>query len=376
MFWESLVMKKKFFACLFFCLFVFSSLYADFNYQLDFVSLDPLYKEYFADRARPNLSINYLSFSEGFPDRVLQDNYNTHSTDVNEVKVWEFDRILKPDGKMVEVSLGETMSLVRNTFTFDNWLSPISFDISMQGLLQSFYQGGFDDNIGYDGIYFIGGTLRIADLVSMRIGRHHYCSHYGDAIVKAVKSHNNPSFNEFWMTYKYVRMDAYTVGLSIEPSSNLRLYGELNFPPRTIKSVRPDMFAPNWVMRNGFYINPTYPDWYNARIINVGIELNYPIFKSLGDTTFGYDLHMYEEGKIIYDHVNGGLISFDENAPWELEHNIRIAQELNNTVSLEFTYHNGRSPFNNLYFQHTQYVSFGLKYNPDDTVTLFNTNKK
>jgi hypothetical protein len=174
----------------------------------------------------------------------------------------------------------------------------------------------------------------------MRIDRHHYCSHYGVSILKSIQHDykNNPDFDEFLIIYKYVRMNAYTIGLSNEPTFKLRIYRELNFAPKNIKRARPDMFAPNWVIKNGFCINLDHPDWYNARIINVGIKLNYPIFKDLGNMTIGYDLHMYEEGKVIYDYVKGSTISFNEKAPWKLEHYIRIAQELNKTASLELFY--------------------------------------
>lgn len=359
--------------------------FAEFNYQFDIVSFDPLHKEYFADRAKSELSISYLNYFEGFPDRVLQDGYISEVGEVNTIKVWKFNKTVTPEDKMIYLKIGETASLARSTFTFDHWLSPFAFDFSMQGTLQEFFKGGFDDNFGYDGIFFIGGTFRIADKVSMRIGRHHYCSHYGDATLKQIQDLDppsaNPPFSDFWLTYKYVRMDSMAFGLSIDATPNLRVYGELNYPPRWIKSVRPDMFAPNWITRNGITVNPGYPDSYNARIINVGFELDYPIFKKLGSTTFGYDLHMYEEGKIIYNHETGDKVIddngvaknyyFDKYAPWEFEHNIKLAQEISNEVSVEVTYHNGRSPFNNYYFQHTSYISIGARFNPKSTVTLF-----
>ena len=186
-----LCFEKKSFVFLFLCLLGLSSLFANLNYKLDFVSFKPLHKEYFADRGRPEFSINYLTYYEGYPDRVLQDVYTRHETDANLVKVWEFEgNHFKPKDSMIQVKLGETMALARNTISFDSWLSPIAFDFSMQGLLQSFYLGGFDDNVGYDGIYFFGANIRIADVVSMRIGRQHYCSHYGDAIIKSIKDND------------------------------------------------------------------------------------------------------------------------------------------------------------------------------------------
>lgn len=382
-------MKKKFISCFFLAIVGLTSIFANFDYRFDLVSFDPLHKEYFADVRRPELSINYLFYTEGYPDRVIQDEYVDGNTTTNKIKYWELDMSrLEPLNQMIHLKIGETASLARSTFTFDHWLSPISFDFSMQGLLQEFFLGGFDDSIGYDGIYFFGGTFRIGDVFSMRIGNHHYCSHYGDAILKGIsKTADISNRDYFWLTYKYIRMDAFVLGFSIEPTSNFRLYGELNYPPRDIQSIRPDMFAPNWVTRNGIQIND-YPDWYNARIVNVGFEYSHHFFKKLGKTTIGYDLHMYEEGKVIYNHFENGAsdgtdsevsdaedsnIYFDKDAPWEVEHNIRISQELNDTVSLEFTYHNGRSPFNNFFFQHTEIFGVGARVNPKSTVTLFDT---
>lgn len=362
-------MKKKVIILIFICVLSLSNLVANFDYQFDLFSLNPLHKEYFADRGRADMSIVSQIYLEGFPDRVLQDVIVNDPSYTHEVKVWEFSRDISSTNTMMEIKIGETISLFRNTFTFDNFLSPIAFDFSVQALLQSFYADNFNEGIGYDGIYFFGGTFRIGDKISMRIGKHHYCSHYGDSIFKSIQH----DFNEFNVGYKYIRMNAYVLGLSIEPTPNIRVYGEINFPPKDILVLRPNMFAPNWRLSGGSLINPDYPDSYKDRIVNIGVELSYPIFKKLGNTTIGYDLHMYEEGKVIYDHVNGGPVIFDEDAPWELEHNIVIAQDISDSVSLEINYHNGRSPFNNFYFLHSSYIGISFRFNPDNTATIFRT---
>ena len=351
-----------------------SAIYAGFNYQIDLLSFDPLHKEYFADRTRADSSLNYLFYIEGFPDRVLQDKFINNDVNDNQILVWEFDEVVKENGKMVNIKIGETLSLLRNTIEFDSPFSPISFDLSAQGVISEFLKGGFDDMFGYDGNYFYGASFKIGDFLSMRVGRHHYCTHYGDQVFKRVQRvyENNPSYDDFWITYKYVRMDDVAFGLSIEPTSNVRIYGELLYPPKNIKVLRPYMFAPNWVKVNDITVNPDYPDSYNARIVNVGFEISYPIFRNLGNTTIGYDLHLYEEGKVIYNHVSGGTYYFNDNASWEREHDLRIAQEISNVVSLECNYHNGRSPYNNFFFQHTEIFSIGLRVNPKTTVQLYN----
>lgn len=355
-----------------------ATLFAKFEYKLDLVSFDPIYKEYFADRGRPDFSISQINYFEGYPDRVLQDTHFESPTYEREFKVFEFDGPIKPENKFVALKIGETIALFRNTFTFDNkWLNPISFDISIQALLQHFYRGSFDDNVSYDGIYFFGTTFKVGKIVSMRVGLHHYCSHYGDATLKRIRADFDEGFGEedgdFGFTYKYVRMNDFSIGLSLDLTKTLRIYAELIHPKKNM-SLRPDYFAPNWVERNGFQIND-YPDSYKARIVNLGIEYSYPIFSKLGNTTIGYDLHMYEEGKIIYDHVNGGSATFDSDAPWELEHNIKLAQDLNNSLSIEVAYHNGRSVMNSYFFQHTSTLTIGLRFNTDYTFNLIDTSK-
>ncbi len=363
-----------------FCI-VTSSLYASLNYKFDAFSLDPIYEEYFADRGRPDFSLSQINYYEGYPDRVLQDTHvrNNVENEVRKFTVFEFDGLIKPENKFVALKIGETIALARSTFTFDNdFLSPIAFDISMQALLQHFYRGSFDDNVSYDGIYFMGGTFRIGKVVSMRVGLHHYCSHYGDATLKRIDADIDSNFGQnpgdFGLTYKYVRMNDFSIGLSLDLTPNFRIYGELNMPRKDM-SLRPDYFAPNWILRNGLPVNPDYPDSYQARIVNVGFEYSTLIFKNLGPTTIGYDLHLYEEGKIVYDHINGGEAHYEEDAPWELEHNAKIAQELDKYISLEVAYHNGRSVMNSFFFQHTSTLTVGLRFNPDYTVNVFDTSK-
>ncbi|MCY1151162.1 MAG: hypothetical protein PQJ49_03455 [Sphaerochaetaceae bacterium] len=356
-------MKKRFVIALLLSSVVSSSVFANVDYKFDLFSLDPLHKEYFADKGRADLSVNYLHFSEGFPDIVLQD------TSDGRIKVWDISDHMESNDVMMQYKLGETISLFRNTFRFDSWISPISFDLSAQALLQSFYTAGFDNSLGYDGIYFYGGTMRVANVFSMRIGYHHYCSHYGDDIFKAINS--DSSFTDFNYGYKYIRMNGFVIGLSVEPTSWARVYGELNYIPENVSTIRPLMFAPGWFNSN----NSNYDEDYNARIVNVGVEFTLPIFKNLGNTTIGYDLHMYEEGKIVYEEIDGYNPSFESDEPWELEHNIKIAQQVNDTTSFEISWHKGRSPINSFYFMDTTYLSFGVRFNPSNTITLIDTDK-
>ena len=138
-------------------------------------------------------------------------------------------------------------------------------------------------------------TMSIADVFSLRAGLHHYCSHYGDAVWKRI----NPSqINNFWVTYKYERMDTVDIGVSIGPIDWLRVYVDMNFPvPVITTNLRPWIFAPNWLDQDSEPRTP-YPDSYQALIVNFGVEFSYHIFESPGNTTIAYDCHMFQEGRI------------------------------------------------------------------------------
>ena len=270
-----------------------AALCADFDYKLELFSFDPIYKEYAADKNKPMPALSPACYTNGlFPTYILQDGWIGDGYVIEEYPLTE---AFAGAPMMIEINLGETISILRHTFTFDHWLSLISFDFSWQGAVNLYMEGEFADTIGYDGVYFYDLTMSIADVFSLRAGLHHYCSHYGDAVWKRI----NPSqINNFWVTYKYERMDTVDIGVSIGPIDWLRVYVDMNFPvPGITTNLRPWIFAPNWLDQDSEPRNP-YPDSYQALIVNFGVEFSYHIFESPGNTTIAYDCHMFQEGRI------------------------------------------------------------------------------
>lgn len=104
-----------------------SSILADFDYKFELFSFDPIYKEYLADRSKPELSLEVLYYAEGFPDRILQDDMEWGFNDYDLYYIEEFPLSEPFAGAplMIRAKLGESISILRNTFTFDHWLSPI-----------------------------------------------------------------------------------------------------------------------------------------------------------------------------------------------------------------------------------------------------------
>ena len=348
-------MKKRAFIFLLVLSCVFS-IYAGFDYGFDIISFDPVHEVYLANRNSANLGFNYILDYRGYPDHIWQDG-----------RVFELtgDRFRAKPG-MAQLKVGETFSFARNIFSFDSFLSPIRWDIlSVQGIVSIVFDGEISDLMGYDGNYFVGTSLSIADMVSMRFGMTHWCTHYGDAILKNLEPSDKAGFDS---NYKYLRNNL-TFGLSISPLSWLRFYGEFQWLP------------------DGMYLNPRHfrpiqaehgeevgwPSSYRASIAECGIEISYPIWKTLGNTTIAYDLMLYEEGQIIYSDDDGYLeypsgLYYDPEESWDMEHSIVVSQEFNSYFSLELGWHSGRSPLQSLFFiKDSQWVHIGMRFDPDLT---------
>ena len=355
-------MRKRIFAILLVMLTAFT-LSAGFHYGFDILSFDPVHDVYLANQNSPNLGFNYIVNYEGYPDHIWQDG-----------RIYELKDKFRAKPGMAEVKVGETISFGRNIFTFDSFLSPIKWDIlAVQGLVSIVFDGEISDLMGYDGNYFVGTALSIADRFSLRFGMSHWCTHYGDAIIKNLQDFDKESFDS---NYKYLRNNL-TIGISVEPLSWLRLYGEYQWLPKGMY-LNPKHFRPDHA-ENGDEVG--WGDSYKASIVDVGVELSYPIWKKLGNSTIAYDLTLYEEGKIIYrdgdeylkwpsdfSNIQTGDIYYDSKAPWIMEHSIVMNQEFNSYFSLEIGWHSGRSPLNGLFFiTDNQWVHIGMRFDPDLT---------
>ena len=206
-----------------------------FDYRLDLISLTPLYEEYDADNHRASLDFQYGAIYQGYPEGFYQNDTYFPFVDSEVLRIRPF---------VATYHMGETLSLLKNTFTFDHWLSPIAFDFAFQGSLTGVLEGEVADTIGYDGEYFFGMTMSIADVLSFRFGGSHYCSHYGDGSYKVIATGGGvPSNFDEW--FKYLRMDSMIFGLSIQPVDFVRVYAEIDFATKDT-SVLPYYFEPEW----------------------------------------------------------------------------------------------------------------------------------
>lgn len=354
------------------CTSVFAS---GFDYSFDLLSLTPIYKEYDADNHRATMDFQYAGVYEGFPSYIYQEYQSWNKNNIGYFPYVDFEP-LRIEPFVGVYHLGETLGLARSTFTFDHWLSPISFDFTFSGSLMGVMEGEIADTIGYDGEFFYGLTMSIADVFSMRFGGSHYCSHYGDGTYKSIAMGGGVPA-EFQEWFKYLRMDSLIFGVSVQPVEWLRVYAELDFPMKSTH-IMPNYFSPVWTDYGT--AADGVPSSYSARIVNFGIEFEYPIFENLGMTRLAYGCAAYEEGKIVYRNEDLAAAGkdkpfYDHDRPWEFEHTITITQDVNDLVSFDVTWHYGRFMLNSYFSTRSQYVSIGARLDFDGVVTLYDSAK-
>lgn len=242
-------------------------------------------------------------------------------------------------------------------------------ELAFSGALNSVFQGfGGADNLGFDGIFFFGPQLQLFDALTVRFGLKHYSGHYGDETINNYVSVNKESRT----LIEYTRDNDLFLGVTVEPIENLHLKFEAS-RPRLNTWMNPSVHIPSWVLKpsNGLSLNEVraeeenvdpsiYPDSYKAWIVQTGLSYELPLTKQLGLIVSGnYKLHQDGQTK----HQVG---MYDENNSWEQEYTISTGftfmdTQSNHRALFLVTYHDGRFPLLNYFYQRTSYLSVSVQ---------------
>ena len=243
-------------------------------------------------------------------------------------------------------------------------------ELAFSGALNSIFQGfGGADNLGFDGIFFFGPQLQLFDRVSVKFGLQHYSGHYGDETIDNYVAVNGGVKREL---LGFTRDNNLFLGLSVEPIKNLHLKFEAT-RPRLNTWMGPSVHIPSWVLKpsNGQPLNPisannenvaasAYPDSYKAWIIQTGLSYELALTNQLGVVLSG-DLKLHQDGQTMHQ-----IGMYDESNPWENEYTVAAGLNFLDTQSdirslFLVTYHNGRLPLLNYYYQRTSYISVSVQ---------------
>jgi hypothetical protein len=298
---------------------------------------------------------------------------------------------------------GFSMGLARLSLDTDTWFPKLSLEANVAGYLNTVFCG-FEKNdaLGYDGSYFIGASLKVADIIALRFGLHHFSGHYGDEMLEKFYARNNASFSSSGNTIEYngteytlsglveyVRDNSYLLGASVNLPFGFRIYTEAELPknPSWLRPfihvpadyenpVATDTGHPTLIDRIGGNtadgeqvsqdqldaeqaLKRTSEGSYKAWRIHAGLEWS-KIWTKIGILA-SCDVQMQQDGQTL--HTIGG---YSKTNPWELEVTASLSAVFPDCIgasSLKITaeYHDGRFPLLNYFYQRSRYASIGFQ---------------
>lgn len=357
-------MKRVFILFLFLAVLLvpcFSS-YQMFGDSLSFTWLaeDALYPESIVNPFSSTSSLNILMVTQGQPRTIKY--ANAVSDEYDDVEIYG-DSVKFADEKLyLQLKTGLNIGFFRLSF-----YDIIETELGFQGALNSVFQGfGGSDNLGFDGVFFFGASMRLFQTVTLRMGYQHYSGHYGDETVLKINSMQTGE------PIEYTRDNNLLFGLSFQPISQVRVYADANLP-LTKSWMHPAIHIPSWIIKpssgefllgvelgnEGITTAPDFPDSYKAWIINTGVELRYPLH-NLGSLFLAAEVTANQDGQTF--HTVG---SYDPSNAWEFEYTVGAGLELDQDqgsshARIMCTYHDGRFPLLNFFYQRTKYFSIGF----------------
>jgi len=291
------------------------------------------------------------------------------------------------DPEYLNMKAGTSLGLLRTDLGF------VKAELSLAGYINTVFEGfGGTDCLGLDGSCFLGFAIQGLDCLTLRFGLHHFSGHYGDEILETYYSTNSAVFEPFMSTIdvngktmnlsgpvQYVRDNSYLMSLSCDGPLGLRAYAQAELPRRE-SWIRPFAHVPSG------YTNPsTHTDLidriggseaisadqkadenalktgssYRGWRLNGGLEWSV----LLKDMTLlaGLDLQAHQDGQTAHQ-----IGSYDPSRQWETELTATIAIMLKSalgarSLGLWASYHDGRFPLLNFFYQRTQCLSIGLR---------------
>lgn len=387
------------------------------------ISQVPLYGEAVADpyALATNFDIVYATDTAQRPNQILSIITDKNTGDGSYSVFYDTlkynDDALKDKNRMyLHMKGGTSVGLMRLRFEGTEKVPSIEAELNLGGYINTiFCMFGKNDTLDFDGSYFLGGSMRIADMFSFRFGLHHFSGHYGDEMlskyygynkVDASKTFNNgylfeyekaESGHEYYLVdpVEYVRDNSLLFGFQATvPVGSLisfRAYAEAELP-KNPSWLRPFVHVPadyeNPVNETG---RPTLIDriggdaidgeqfpqdqldseqdlkrtsdgTYRAWRIHTGLEVRLNL--GFGSLFLAGDVQLHQDGQTLHRPMG-----YDKSNPWEMEYTVGGGLELGDFATdgkvarLNVFYHDGRTPATQWFYQRMKYVSVGVSIN-------------
>ena len=332
---------------------------------------------------------------------------------------YDDDALKSGNNSYVNMKTAIALGLFRVRFEGINWIPSFDFEINVAGYINTiFNMFGKNDTLDFDGSYFLGASLRVADTVSFRFGMHHFSGHYGDELLQKFYEYNGVNFKstyksgalfdyakthpdeavsgkEYYLNglVEYVRDNSWTLAVSADLPWGFRIYGEAELPqnpswlrpfvhvpadydnpvagdteshPTMIDRIGGDAVdgehIPQSQLDEDQNLKRTSNGSYKAWRIHTGIEWRLNV--GFGAIFAAADVQFHQDGQTLHK-----IAGYSKDNPWEIEITVGGGLELGNflvdgrTVRIEAYYHNGRVPATQWFYQRVSSVTVGLGVN-------------
>ncbi len=225
-----------------------------------------------------------------------------------------------------------------------------------------------NDNIGFDGSYFIGLEGRILDSIILRGGIRHYSGHIGDETLFSVV-HNHPEYTNAEIS-EYVR-DAFEFSVGYSNENFPYVEGALSLiVPQKNSYMLPFVHRPDYIISGGSTNEERDPESYAIR---GDYGKSYFAATIAGELTFSYPFGMNKaflslSGKLHQDGVTKHTLDpSDDGGFWEYEYDVTLGIERFNqngrSISVNLIWNDGRFPLLNYYWKRVKSVSLVFSVN-------------
>lgn len=407
-------MKKKFIVAALIALMSISVVFAGDLFSFDVVANTPLYKESLSDPYAFR-SVLHLMMIPKAEDNEFRVKLLVQDTTTNELLYDDFfyrGPRSASDNLYINMKLAGNASLFRTRFNGYKFLPSLDLDLNLLGYINTvFWLSGANDTLDFDGSYQVSASVRVADMLTFRLGMHHFSGHYGDETLEDMYSYNKIDFNNdglignytgskaqaghnyrFVSATEYVRDNSWILGVQAELPYGFRVYGQADIPQKDAW-IRPFIHVP------ADYTNPASGDpndessihrsgWgegadqqpglidaeeaqkrgsnYMALRIHGGIE--YTLSFSWANIMLSADVQAHQDGQNRDANGNHEILAYNPENMWEFEYTVGGALDLkekigNRNVKVEAFYHVGRTPATQWFYKTGSFIYVGLGLN-------------
>ncbi len=411
---------KKIFLLFVLVAFAFAPLFAESLFSFSVLADTPLYKESSADPYAFNSHLSVIrALDENNKPRTIKGVVVEHGSSSDRAfyaDMYFMDEALKDKNNMyLHMKGGTSVGLLRTSFKGYEWVPEIDFEVNLAGYINTVFNlFSKNEALAFDGSYFLGGSLRFGNMITLRGGVHHFSGHYGDEVINKYYAYNavdhgttygggsliknyqdlygGEADKEYYLIepVEYVRDNSWLLAIQADVIDGLRVYAETEIPmnpswlrpvvhcPADYRNMVKEEGRPTLISRIGGDASDgehvpsdqleaqeelmrTANGAYKALRIHFGAEYRYSF--GFGTAFAAFDLQLHQDGQTLHQ-----LGTYSKSNPWETELTIGGGVEFpafsseSHVIRVEAYYHNGRVPSVQWFYQRMNYVSVGFTF--------------